>query len=240
MPRPKRSRLRAGCCSRPDRPRSTCAGRSIGAPRWRRPRAREAPVPGAASDAARLGPAPARARHRGEPASRRARQDVVRDRQPGAHPLQHRLARHRRLRHRSRRDPVGLDRRTRGERLGGRDAPAAARSAAHRLGAHAPRHSISIGDRQLGRRVDGARRGRRHRGGRRPHRRQRRRRQQDRHLHGRGAGATSRHSVLRRGAGVAPSTSLLHRATRSRSRSERPTRWSKCSAGASRRPKRWR
>ena len=35
----------AGCCSRPDPPPSTCAGRSIGAPRWRRSRARKARAP---------------------------------------------------------------------------------------------------------------------------------------------------------------------------------------------------
>ena len=61
--------------------------------------------------------------------------DALRAGVAGAHPLQHRRARHRRLRHGARGDHVRLAAGPAGTGVGGRDAAAAPGRAAHRLGA---------------------------------------------------------------------------------------------------------
>ena len=96
----------------------------------------------------------------------------------------------------------GLARGPRQPGLGGRDAPAAAGRAAHRLGAR-PRRRAAAGGHRLERRgPDGARPGGRRGRRRRPHRRQRRRGEQDRHLLAGGARRPPRRALPRGGAAV--------------------------------------
>ena len=124
------------------------------------------------------------------------------DGHPGAHALQHRRARHRRLRHGLRRAARGLGARPAGGGVGGRDAPAPPGRAADRLGAPEGRHPAPRGRRLGGRLADGPGSRRPRGGGRGPHRGERRRGEQGRHLPARGARGPPRRALLRGRAGV--------------------------------------
>src|SRR3569623_1544632 len=135
-----------------------------------------------------------RRRRRQSPDGRSGR-ELLLGRGCGDHPLQYRLARHRRLWYGARRDSQRLCRRQDRSGLCRRNPAVAARGAAHRLGAGAGRQPGHPHRRRRCRPFDEA--GRRDLGHRRlrPHRRQRRRRQQNRHLQPGGGGALARREV---------------------------------------------
>ena len=115
-----------------------------------------------------------------------------------ADPLQRRLARRRRCRHRARAGLYGARCGRARPRLGRRDPPAQPGRLAHRLGAQSPRRAASRHSRQHRRPPDAARPRRHGDRRRRPRHRQRRRLQQDRHLFEGARRARQRRAVLHR------------------------------------------
>ena len=148
-------------------------------------------------------------RRRGEPRDRRVRRGrAVRRRRQGARrastradALQHRLARHRRLRHGAGRGARAPRERPSRTHLLQRDAPVQPGRAAHRV-RDCVREDARDAHLRLGGGEPDAAKGGRRRGGRRPRRRQRRHREQNRYLQPGGLLRVPRRAVFRRRARV--------------------------------------